>query len=250
MCTSPVVFGGDDRLQVNIDAADCETCRGGFNGAFYNTQGRKFDLPASTISSQIDLYVPSAWATTNKRMAGFWATAFDAGNAVSAFPILEFTSDLSDPRFRAYETGTGTWIDMGLPTGFSYDTWVTLRIVILQGHNTLAGVTYDIYWDNFTYSPIYANVVSAGSLTCTTGSVNVTVSAVGGEAPYSGEGTFNVGAGTHTYTVTDNNSCSNTASIIISGAPAHTGTKWYVNDNSLWMQVPSMKTLSSLKPLL
>lgn len=73
---------------------------------------------------------------------------------------------------------------MGLPVGFTYDQWVKLRIqllpsgefrytvktttsevsqntslhgvngsthldnVILQGHNTPAGVTYDIYWDN------------------------------------------------------------------------------------------------------
>ncbi len=263
--SSPVTFGGDARLQQSINAADCETCRGGFNGAFYNTQGRKFDLPSSTISSQIELYVPSAWATTNKRMAGFWATAFDVSSAVSAYPILEFTSDLSNPRFRAYETGTGTWIDMGLPAGFSYDTWVTLRIdllpsgefrysvndlraetstsapdasvrlgnVILQGHNTLAGVTYDIYWDNFSYSPIYANVVASGLLSCATGTVTVTVTAVGGQSPYSGEGTFSVGAGTHTYTVTDDDGCTNSASISISPAPAHSGTKWYVNDNSL-----------------
>ena len=166
-----------------------------------------YDLPAGTKSTQIDLYIPSAWATSGKRMAGFWGTAFDVSNVVSGYPILEFTSDLSNPRFRGYETGTGTWIDMGLPSGFSYDTWVTLKIdvlpsgefrysvnelqaetstsapdasvrlanTILQGHNTLAGVTYDIYWDNYSYSQIFANVVVTGTLGCYVSSVSINV---------------------------------------------------------------------------
>lgn len=175
------VFGGGNRLKHSIDASACETCRGGgFNSAFYNTQGRKYDLPAATTRMTIDLYVPSGWATTQRRMAGFWGTGFDSGNAVSAYPIIEFTSTLDGsgvPRFRSYNSNTGLWTDMGLPTGFVYDDWYTLEIervgnnweytvgdlqssfvetdsvrianVILQGHNNLAGVTYDIYWDNF-----------------------------------------------------------------------------------------------------
>jgi len=127
----------------------------------------------------IDLYVPNDWATTGRRMAGFWGTAFDAGDAVSAYPIIEFTSSSDGsglPRFRGWNDAAG-WVDMGLPTGFTYDAWYTLEIelvgssfvytvgdltlavsalgsarlgnVILQGHNTSSGVTYDIYWDNF-----------------------------------------------------------------------------------------------------
>ncbi|MFZ1424399.1 MAG: HYR domain-containing protein, partial [Saprospiraceae bacterium] len=171
-------FLGADRIKHSIDASDCQSCRpGGFNSTFYNTQGRKYDI-ANAHSISIDLYVPNAWATTGKRMAGLWGTAFDISNAVSAFPIIEFTSDGGVPRFRGWDNNTGLWVDMGLPTGFSYDNWYTLVIrivgdkfiykvgdlvikteafattyignVILQGHNTdTPGVTYDIYWDNF-----------------------------------------------------------------------------------------------------
>lgn len=172
-------FDGGNRLKHSIDASACEPCRGGgYTSAFYNTQGRKYDL-ANATSMQIELYVPSAWATTGRRMAGFWGTAFDGLNAISAYPIVEFISDGVAGRFRGWDS-SGFWVDMGLPTGFTYDAWYTLHVdlvgsnlvytvgdlvlsvpaygsvqignVILQGHNNTAGVTYDIYWDNFSAS--------------------------------------------------------------------------------------------------
>src|SRR5690606_22611936 len=171
---------GDNRLKHSIDAGDCSACRpAGFGSAFYDTQGRKFDTPGAT-SMSIDLYIPSDWAATGRRMAGFWATGFNAVDAVSLYPIVEFSSLDGRPRFRGWNSSDGTWVDMGLPTGFAYDTWHTITMefvgsqfvytvgdltlsvpggdtvvlgnVILQGHNNIAGVTYDIYWDNFSYA--------------------------------------------------------------------------------------------------
>ena len=173
-------FDGDNRLQHSIGAADGANLRpGAYTSAFYNTQGRKFDADTSTTAMSIDLYIDSSWASTGRRMAGFWGTTFDVGDAVAGFPIVEFTSDLSTPRFRAWDDGV--WVDMGLPSGFAYDQWYTLNIdlsggnfnysvgdlaasvtagasayignVILQGHNTAEGVSYDIYWDNFSAVP-------------------------------------------------------------------------------------------------
>jgi hypothetical protein len=57
--------------------------------------------------------------------------------------------------------------------------------------------------------------VSATSIDCNGGTADVTVSATGGTAPYSGTGTFNVTAGTYDYTVTDANGCSETVSITV-----------------------------------
>lgn len=173
--SSPVFFDGDNRLKQSISAADGASSRpGAFSGSFYNTQGRKYDLADGTKSLSIDIYIPADWASTGRRMAGLWGTAFDAGNAVSAYPIVEFASDAATPRFQAWN-GSG-WMSMGLPTGFAYDAWYTLEIemggggfnysvgdlsafmasansvdianVILQGHNTTDGVSYDIHWDN------------------------------------------------------------------------------------------------------
>ncbi|MFI4916431.1 MAG: PEP-CTERM sorting domain-containing protein [Phycisphaerales bacterium JB060] len=199
---SGYMFGGNGRLRQGIHADDGTSARpSSFSSTFYDTQGRKYDNDSGTTSMSIDLYVPGDWATTGRRMAGFWGTAVDGADAISGFPIIEFTSndddDGSGARFRYYtqdvdqDPGNGLapgWLSMGLPTGFNYDSWHTLEIeldgsdwlasvngqqlivdnatvgsvgidnVILQGHNTDAGVTYDILWDN------YAAVPAPGSL--------------------------------------------------------------------------------------
>ncbi len=173
--TAPVFFDGDNRLRQSISAADGASSRApSFSSAFYNTQGRKFDVATGTQAMSIDLYVPADWETTGRRMAGFWGSA-SAGAAILAYPIIEFTSESATPMFRGWN-GTG-WTTMGLPTGFAYDAWYTLDIqlvgsqfvysvngelvtavdaagstgivnTILQGHNTTDGVSYDIHWDN------------------------------------------------------------------------------------------------------
>ena len=179
---SPVNFGGNARLKHSIAVADGANNRpAAYSSSFYNTQGRKYDLTNGTTYMEIKLYVPLAWKTTGRRMAGFWGTAFDAFNNVSAYPIVEFTSEAGPARFRGYNNGV--WIDMGVPAGFSYNKWVTLSIellssgefryrvenlqattntlaiynskrignTILQGHNTTTGINYDIYWDDFAF---------------------------------------------------------------------------------------------------
>jgi hypothetical protein len=124
------LFLGDNRLKHSIDASDCESCRpAGYNFPFYNTQGRKYDIPGAQYM-RIDLYVPSDWAVTGRRMAGFWGTGFDSGGLVSAYPIIEFTSTSDGsgvPRVRAYGAGTGLWPAVGLPPGVT-DAWYTLEI--------------------------------------------------------------------------------------------------------------------------
>ena len=175
-----VMFDGDNRLKHSIAAADGANTRpGGFGSAFYNTQGRKFDT-GGAISMAIDLYIPQDWATANRRMAGFWGTGLNAGSVISYYPIIEFASDNDDPRFQVWN-GLG-WSNIGLPTGFAYDSWYRMTMdlvggdvvytvgdltetldsngtvefsnVILQGYNTTDGVSYDIYWDNFTAAAI------------------------------------------------------------------------------------------------
>lgn len=57
---------------------------------------------------------------------------------------------------------------------------------------------------------------SAGTIACNGGSAVVTVSATGGVSPYSGTGSFNVLAGTYTYTVTDANGATASTSVTVS----------------------------------
>jgi hypothetical protein len=72
----------------------------------------------------------------------------------------------------------------------------------------------------------------AGTITCYGGTTTVTVSATGGTAPYTGTGTFTVGAGTYEYTVTDANGCMSTVSITVEEADESTNATWYLDEDS------------------
>lgn len=182
---APVVFDGDNRLQVTISAADGASSRPGYLSApFYNTQGRTHDFGPGIQRMSIDLYVPEDWALTDRRMAGFWGVAYSGLN-ITDYPEFEFVSLGGTARFRGWDTYNGGFIDMGLPTGFTFNSWQRLSITlaagrftysvgnlsttvqgddtdpliggatsigstILQAHNTTAGVSYSVYWDNLT----------------------------------------------------------------------------------------------------
>ena len=66
---------------------------------------------------------------------------------------------------------------------------------------------------NITEPTLLVASSSAPEILCNGGSTDVTVSAAGGTAPYSGEGVYNVAAGSYTYTVTDNNGCTSITTI-------------------------------------
>ncbi len=150
-----------------------------FSSAFYNTQGRKYDLAAGTNALFIDVYVSQAWDALTQidgRLGSFWATGLDAANQVSSFPILEFNNNRAgsgDDGFRVWDGGG--WFNVG---GFAgYDQWYRLGLVldggqelfyvngnlvgavsdaqttnfgnvILQGYNS--GNFYSIAWDNLS----------------------------------------------------------------------------------------------------
>ena len=111
--TSPVMFNGDNRLEQTISGADHQS------SAFYNTQGYKYDLDPNTTSMSIQLYTPASWSVgvdgVTTRYAGFWGTGFDAGQNVSAYPIIEFANVNGAGEFRFYNSNTGNWTDTALP---------------------------------------------------------------------------------------------------------------------------------------
>jgi hypothetical protein len=249
-------FDGDNRLMHSISAADSMANRpGGLSDVFYNTQGRKYDvnIPAGQKWS-IDLYIPSDWATSVRR-ADIWATTRNGSGDIAAYPILGFSSNNSvdtlnplatpEPRFRIYtqdtdqdlSTGvTPDWVDLGLPTGFSYDRWWTLETemtattfihrvyddngdlvlsftdiitngsvrtsdLIVQAYNF--GESYDVYWDNVSVGP-------DGAL-ATDDCGNMTLTYERSDDPLLGlTDPFPAGATTITWTATDE--CGNSAS--------------------------------------
>jgi hypothetical protein len=138
---SPVVApnGAVNSLEESIAGGDVQA---GTN--FYNTQGRKFDIPPTSTSVTIALYVPAEWATENARKAGFWATVLP-NTGSGDFPILEFQGAITSqptngpgyypnggiPGFYGWNNVTGTFDFIGLPAGFSYNTFVQLTITFI-----------------------------------------------------------------------------------------------------------------------
>lgn len=181
-------LGIENVLKQTISAADGASSRPGpFSSAFYNTQGRKLDAPAATTSLSIDLFLDSSWTDSSRRYAGLWGTAFDGGGGITAYPIVEYGMG----ELRVYNTLTGAWISSGIAA--TMGDWMTLEIdlvgsdwvysingtavttldaagsthignVILQGHNTTAGVSYDIHWDNLTFGSGSTAVPTPGAL--------------------------------------------------------------------------------------
>jgi len=170
-------------LQQNINAEDFDRDPP-FDSAFYNTQGRKYDLAPGTQGLVIELYVPSSWDALNQidgRLASFWATGFNDANIVTDFfPIIEFNTSrpgLGDNGFRVWDSNTGwfnvggfsgfnQWYQLGFvleggqehffvngsPVGSVNDPLTTqLGNVILQGYNS--GNSYNISWDNLSVVP-------------------------------------------------------------------------------------------------
>lgn len=185
------LFEGDNRLALTLSSSDGASNRpSGFSGAFYNTQGRKYDVSGATAAS-IDMYIDSAFVSDPNRVGGLWGTAVEAGSAISAFPIIEFANG----SFQIWD-GAG-FNNIGLPSGFLTDTFVnigfelnvpansieyflngvsvftdtnanssvSLSNIIIQGYNTTAGVDRTLYFDNLLVTDAsVANVSAPGTL--------------------------------------------------------------------------------------
>lgn len=165
-------FEGNERLKLSIDPSDAPS------NEFYQYQGMKYTISGLEYTS-IDLYIPSNWENSNNIRAGLWATGYDSNDNISLYPIIEFTNNDSNPRFRVWpeHPTEGGWLT--LINNINYGSWYTIEMIldvnnnlvtynvgnsthqfganntvkfdniILQGHNPVGdGADYDIYYDN------------------------------------------------------------------------------------------------------
>lgn len=79
----------------------------------------------------------------------------------------------------------------------------TYTVTINAGYGCTSSASYTI-----TQPDVLVTSVSSDPMTCKGTTTNVYVNAKGGTTPYKGTGTFTMGAGWNTYTVTDANGCS------------------------------------------
>jgi hypothetical protein len=177
------VWSGPGVLTESISSSDDAGNRPApYQGVFYNTQGRAYELPGGTNAISLQLYVDPTWQSLNQtvagsstgRLASFWAIGDDASNAPVGYPIIEFNNNTDGNGaggFRVWNDSTSAWTNVA---GFNgYGQWYTLGIalagsvidytingmtvgsdpsmgartlgeVILQGYN--AGNSYNISW--------------------------------------------------------------------------------------------------------
>lgn len=131
-------FGRSDVLGIGISSADSQANRpsgfGGAGNAFYNTQGRKYDVAATGIvRATADLYVPAEWRSAQDngfRRTDMWGT-LTTGNVLApvdatfVYPIIGFTNFDGAARFRGWDANGGGWQNFALPVQF--DAWNTLE---------------------------------------------------------------------------------------------------------------------------
>jgi hypothetical protein len=130
-----------------ISAADANGSRPpAFNSPFYDTQGRKYDLPPGTTYVTMDLYVPSVWAGLNQMdparpvnfgsLASLWGTAVDASGAMVDFPIIGFNNlgtnngQSGTAGFQVFDS-TNSWTNVPGFTG--YNRWYQLSFALVGG---------------------------------------------------------------------------------------------------------------------
>lgn len=122
-------FGRPSVIQIDISSNDARSQRpAGQQGAFYDTQGMKYDTPfVGSFSVSADLYLPTSWGSSDNglRSVGLWATADDAASAPAFYPILGFTNTGGTGLFR-YWNGAGYVNTAAAPI---YDQWNSFRFI-------------------------------------------------------------------------------------------------------------------------
>lgn len=138
-------FGRNDVLDLTISSADGAANRpSGFGDAFYNTQGRQYQLGqlGAPVTLGGGLYIPLSWQTTNpsdatlNRRSDLWGrvTTPDNSEGNADYPIIGFTNaSLVDPlnaggtgRYRVWDPEAGGWVD--LANAVAYNAWSDFKI--------------------------------------------------------------------------------------------------------------------------
>jgi hypothetical protein len=172
--------GRSNVLEMRIDAQSQDP------NAFYQTEGLQRTVPAGVIALKADLYIDSSWLNTNVR-AGLWGVGQNASHAVSAYPIVEFTT-AGDGGFIGWRTWDGVlggwtnkpnvefetnrWNRLEIiynNTTHKFDTYINgdqiesntaddsvdFSAVILNSKNYGSlGSNYSVHWSNFAYGKL------------------------------------------------------------------------------------------------
>ncbi len=193
-----------------------------------------------TTATDVIAFLPSG--TTPAALPS--GTLTDPGNSYSnvlagqlVALMLNATFDAYDPSFSSASIALPNYsITSGPFTGMSVGNFIALANSIIGGCSTqysyadlnAAAASINLNYHEgvedtgfLTCGPICNMTASAvsGNILCNGGTTSVLVSAIGGTAPFTGDGTFIVSAGISSYTITDTKGCTATVSASVSEPP-------------------------------
>ena len=131
---SQLTFAGRSALQLSVDNENASTL-----GNFYRTEGVKKAIP-QVDSIKADVYVDSEWINNNIDVrAGLWSVGRNAADAISAYPIAEFTNTDAFTGWRIWNSNApGGWVTTAVP--YTTDDWNSLELTINKTDNTRTDV--------------------------------------------------------------------------------------------------------------
>ena len=130
---------------------------------------------------------------------------------------IDLTVSAGTPAFTyTWTASNGGVVPSGQAGNQDLSALVAGKYTIVVNDTKTCGATASV-----TLTELSALVASESHTTvpCSLGATSVTITALGGTAPYSGTGTFAQFAGTTTYTVTDANSCTSSVAAIVVADP-------------------------------
>lgn len=122
-------FAGRTAIKLGVNASLASS------DPFYKYEGIKRTI-GQQDSIKADLYLDSDWLTKDVS-AGIWAVGRDAGDVISAYPIVAFTKSAN--AWRIWDSTTGTWLTSTV--GYNVDAWNTLELTL----NHLDNTKIDVY---------------------------------------------------------------------------------------------------------
>ncbi len=87
----------------------------------HKTEGVQADIPTGKNSVKVQLLIDSDWSTVDYVRAGLWgkvARVINPANNDTAWPIIEFTNENNNPRFRVWDTISGGWTNLPEPVAY------------------------------------------------------------------------------------------------------------------------------------
>ncbi len=162
--------------------------------------------------------------------------SYDNGIAAGNYLLcpIEFTATASPVKCFGGSTGSASITNIIGGAGATYTILWSTGSTRFSINNLVAGTYYFTITDAIGLTKtgsvtitqptqLLANA-TAGNIACYGGTTMVNVSANGGTPPYTGTGTFTIGAGYYNYTITDANSCNTTTSVMVNQPTQLTAT--------------------------